>query len=535
MTTQPTPIRSQPGIQRDGTVFASTRYVDGEWCRFQRNLPRKIGGYRRISNDVTGIVRQFHTQAQGGVVYTHVGHANGVQRFTIDTSGNTSAPDDRSPVGFVSDADYNWTFDAMRNSTGSGETLLFAHPARSTLDISSAAEFPVYYGDIYSTTPLVNAGFSVSGGCVVLHPYLFGYGNNGVVSWSDAGDPLNRSSGDAGDATIDAAKIIKGLPVRGGGQSPAGLFWSLTSLIRASYVGSSAIFAFDTVTSTTSVLAANGIIEYDGVFFWCGLDRFSLYNGVVRDLPNDVNSNFFFDNLNYACANKIFAFKVPRFGEIWWCFPKGTATECNHAIVYNVRENSWYDTPLPEGGRSAGIYAQVFRSPLLAGVTVVDLAPGETRITEADVIRETEDDEERITDTGFTSYKIWRHEIGTDAIDGVSVAAIRSFFETGNISLLTSEEPKTNALRIAMLEPDFVQTGDMSVTVVGSINAKAPVVDGEQKSFPAVAATGADEVVKFKEQRRILRLRFESNAVGGDYQMGNPIAHLEPVDERFQS
>lgn len=533
--TKPYLVRSKPGIQRDGTRFGGEFYSDGEWVRFQRGLPRKIGGYRQINKYVGGIVRQFHTQAQGGLVYTHVGHSNGVQRFTIDSTGNTSAPDDRTPAGFVADPDYNWTFDAMRDSAGSGDMLVFAHPSRTTLDISDATNFPVYYGDIYATTPLLDTGQSVSGGCVVLHPYLFTYGNNGVVAWSDAGDPTNFSTGEAGDATIDSAKIVKALPLRGGGQSPAGLFWSLNSLIRCNYIGDPGVFAFDTITAQTSILAANSVIEYDGVFFWCALDRFSLYNGVVRDLPNDMNINFFFDNLNYACANKIFAFKVPRFGEIWWCFPKGTATECNHAVIYNVRENTWYDTPLPEGGRSAGIYAQVFRSPILAGVQQVELIDGETRITEASVERITEDDETRITDTGLETYRIWRHEIGTDAIDGTSVQAIRSFFETGDLTLLTTQDPQNIALRITALEPDFVQSGPMTVQVRGYINTKAEDVDSELREFPAVAATPAEQVMKFKDVRRHMRLRFESNDVGGDYQMGKTIAHIGPADERYQS
>jgi hypothetical protein len=29
----------QPGIKRDGTVFESREYSDGEWCRFQRGTP----------------------------------------------------------------------------------------------------------------------------------------------------------------------------------------------------------------------------------------------------------------------------------------------------------------------------------------------------------------------------------------------------------------------------------------------------------------------------------------------------------------
>lgn len=534
MDYQPTVIRSQPGIKRDGTRFDSQYYSDGQWCRFQRGLPRKIGGYRRINNDVRGIVRQFYTQAQGGIVYTHVGHQNGIEQFTIDSTGNTSAPIDRSPAGFVVNDNYNWQFDAMRDSTGTGNMLLFAHPSATLADISNATNYPVYYGDIYGTAPLTATTQSVSGGCVVLHPYLFTYGNNGVVNWSDAGQPI-FTGGDSGDATIDSSKIIKGLPVRGGGQAPAGLFWSLNSLIRATYTGGPDVFRFDTITSAISVLAVNSIIEYDGVFYWCALDRFSLYNGVVQDLPNTLNSNFFFDNLNYAYANKVFAFKVPRFGEIWWCFPKGDATECNHAIIFNVRENTWYDTALPNGGRSAGIYAQVFRSPLLAGVDQVGLPEADVRITEASDTRITETSDTRITDTGFTTYRIWQHEYGVDEIDGGSVNAIESYFETANISMLTNQSPKLDAIYVSAVEPDFVQSGDMTLQIGGSINARAPNVYGPIKSFPAEPTTPSDQVVQFKEQRRIMTLKFGSNTVGGDYQMGVIIAHIGMDDQRYET
>ncbi len=535
MADAPILIRSAPGIKRDGTMFDSDAYVDGQWVRFQRGLPRKIGGYRRISNDATGIVRQFHTQARGGLVYTHIGHSEGVQQFTIDSSGNTSAPIDRTPAGFIADPEYNWTFDAMRDSAGSGEMLVFAHPNLSLADISDSTEYPVYYGDIYGSGELVSTGQEVSGGCVVLHPFLFVFGNDGAVAWSDTGDPTNFATGEAGDATIDSSKIVKALPLRGGGQTPAGLFWSLNSLIRASFTGGADVFRFDTITSATSILAPNSVIEYDGVFFWCGLDRFVSYNGVVQDVPNTMNSNFFFDNLNYDHATKVFAFKVPRFGEIWWCFPKGASTECNHAVIFNVRENTWYDTPLPEGGRSAGIYAQVFRSPILSGVQQVELPDSQTRVAEDDDIRITEDGDTRITDNGLTTYKIWRHEVGTDAIDGTSVSAIQSFFETADISLLTTQQPVSAALRISAVEPDFVQSGDMTVQVRGYINAKAMDIAGEINTFPAVATIPAQQVVKFKTSRRLLRLRFESNTVGGDYQMGKTLAHVEPADERFQS
>ena len=528
-------IKSLPGIKRDGTKFEGNAYVDGQWVRFQRGLPRKMGGYRQISNYIGGIVRQFHMQALDNYVYTHVGHNNGVQRFTLDYDGNASAPSDRTPAGFVSNTNFNWMFDAMYDGAGGGSVLI-AHATNTLDDISSGTNYPAYIGDIYSTAPLTQIPTAgVCGGIVVLHPYLFMYCKNGYIKWSDANDPTNFTTGDSGDAFIAASKIVKGLPLRGGGQSPAGIFWTLDSVIRATYTGGSDVFSFDTITASSSILAANSVIEHDGIFYWIGIDRFLLYNGVVREVENNMNINYFFEGLNFEYANKVFAFKVPRFGELWWCYPRGDATECTHAVIYNYRENTWYDCELPNGGRSAGIYAQVYRSPLMAGIQPVPLPFGDYRVSEGGDLRITEDGRQRITDTGLTTYKIWRHEIGVNEIDGVSINAIQSYFETADISMLLSDTPRSVALGVKCIEPDFVQSGDMSVQITGRINARSPEVKSAPLFFPDNASTPAEQLVFFKEQRRELRFRFESNTVDGDYQVGQIIAHLDMGDGRIRS
>lgn len=540
MTTNPVQLRPVPGIKRDGTKFEGNNYVDGQWVRFQRGLPRKMGGYRQISNYAGGIVRQFYTQALDNFVYTHIGHNNGIQKFTIDYDGNTSAPIDRTPAGFVPNDNYAWNFDAMYDGAGSG-TVIIANATNTLDDISDGTQLPIWIGNIYGTsalTPIVDATkgpILTSGNIVVLHPYLFVLDKNGYVRWSDVNDPTNFSTGDAGDAFISSSKLVKGLPLRGGNQNPAGILWTLDSVIRATYVGGDAVFEFDTITASTSVLATNSIIEYDGIFFWAALDRFMMYNGVVKEVPNDINLNYFFDGLNYRYANKIFAMKVPRYGEIWWCYPRGNATECTHAVIYNVRENTWYDTQLPNGGRSAAIYAQVFRSPLMAGIAPIAPPASQFRITEDDDNRITEDSEYRITDTGSATYKIWRHETGVNEIDGQQVNAIQSYFETSDLTMVVSDQPKNFSLGVKCIEPDFVQSGDMSVQIVGRINARAQEVYGPKMYYPAVATEPDEELVFFKEQRRELRFRFESNTVDGDYQMGQILVHIEQGDGRMRS
>jgi hypothetical protein len=126
-------------------------------------------------------------------------------------------------------------------------------------------------------------------------------------------------------------------------------------------------------------------------------------------------------------------------------------------------------------------------------------------------------------------YKFWVHEVGTDEIDGLTLNPIQSFFETADLSLpVTAQINKS--LQALMIEPDFVQSGDMTVQVMGRANARAPEVNGIIMTFVEDPQTPQEQVVFLKTQRRELRFRFESNTLGGDYQMGLVLAHVQQGD-----
>jgi hypothetical protein len=216
----------------------------------------------------------------------------------------------------------------------------------------------------------------VSGGVVSLHPYIFVYGNNGFLKNCSAGNPSNWVGLDSNEVNVATGKIVQGLAVRGGSNSPSGLFWSLDSLIRVSYIGGAGtppqFWRYETVSGQTSIMSSQSAIEYDGIFYWCGVDRFMLYGGTVKEIPNDFNQNYFFDNLNYSQRQKVWVCKVPRFGEIWWFYPRGTSTECNDAVIFNVRSGVWYDAGQALGARrSAGYFSMVFPYPIMAQSTTI--------------------------------------------------------------------------------------------------------------------------------------------------------------------
>ena len=578
-------IKSLPGVKRDGTKFEGDNYVDGQWVRFQRGLPRKIGGYRSINKYLREKSTQLSEYTQDSLTYVHSGSPNYIERFYIDGSYNTSIISDRTPSsGFTPDDRNMWqfTYDGLGDAN-----QIIAQVAPNAGCICNSEGGEVFYGDLFDTTPLtaitIPSGGNATGGVVALHPYTFMYGSNGYVAWSVPGDPSDFTGSGSGDAYVTSQKIVRGLPLRGGpGNSPSGLFWSADSLIRMTFVGGDQIFQADTISTQTSILSSNCVIEYDGVFYWVGVDRFLMFNGVVREVENNLNINYFFDGLNYAQRQKVFVLKVPRYGEIWWCYPRGSATECTHAVIYNTRENTWYDLELPNDGRSAGIFPTVFSKPLMTGVdpqpavafaaepddggenyvvgdvltveggalgvatqltvTEIDEMTGEivaveisnagsytTPPTSPASVTGGTGEGATFTITYVNPYKLWVHEVGSDEVDGQNLQPIRSYFETADISLPTLTQTN-KPLQVLMLEPDFVQSGDLTVQVRGRANARGPEVNGEVKTIVQTPSIPQQQVVYFKDQRRELRFRFESNVIGGDYQMGVCLAHLQPGD-----
>jgi hypothetical protein len=500
----PIVIRSEGGIKRDGTQFEGNFYTDGLWCRFNRGLPRKMGGYRSISSAFTELVYGMSSYTQNNVQYVHVGSQSMLQQAQVDNNGVLMGLHNRTPVGFPLDANNLWQLDVMNNSVSATDTIVIAHAAPNLNDISSDTETDIYYGAMTGTGALTATALDpVSGGVVVLSPYLISYGNGGRVDVSEENDVTNPT---AASAFVTGQKIVKGLPLRGGGSGPSGLLWSLDSLIRMSFSsgGGTLPFAFDTISSESSILSSQGVIEYDGIYYWAGVDRFLSFNGVVREIPNTMNQNWFFDNLNYTWRQKVFAFKVPRWGEIWWCYPRGSATECTHAVILNVREGTWYDTELPGSGRSAGVYAKVYSKPLMMDV-----------------------------DSTATGYTLWQHEFGVNSILGATVEPIPAHVTTNEITMLTGPQPVDKGLRCARIEPDFVQSEDLSVVVTGRANARAPEDPGETFTFPDVATGPSNQIVNLKQSRRLMRFTFSSNAVDGDFQMGQCIAHIEPSEGRI--
>lgn len=563
-----------PGIRRDGTMIDGDFYSDGQWVRFQRGRPKKMGGYQAITDNLSGPIRLMYVWSRDlmNVIYSF--SSQGVSTVLVDQNGLGNATYDRTPVGFTANDNIIWSADSMYDdAVGSQGTIIVAVGTNSLQNIDNLDEKQVYWGLINDTTVLAPiTGLTVSGGVLCIAPYLVYFGSDGLVGWSDINQPQTLTTGDAGQDRVTGAKIVKGLPLRGG-NGPGALLWSLDSLISMQYVGGSAIFRFTTLSSQTSILAQNSVIEYDGSYFWIGIDRFLVYSGgQVQELPNDNNINWFFDNLNFAQRQKVWAMKIPRYGEIWWFYPRGEATECTHAIIFNVREKTWYDCEL---ARSAGYYSQVFHYPVMADSSDVggslrlnltvssgsflvgDNITGTTSGTTGYVyaitgtfysVRLSNDAESFIMLEGIHNtsrageatlasqahlYSAFIHEKGLNKVAGDYETAIHSFFETCDFGYpcggpgKNQEKGLNRWLRMVRVEPDFLLSGHLDFQVVSREFPQGEDIYSEL--FTIDANTGK---IDLREQGRLIRLRFSSNVLSGFYEMGRTILHTEPGDVR---
>jgi len=582
-----------------GTITGGSAYTNGTYTLVPLTGGSGTGAQATIvvaGNTVTTV-----TVTTVGNYYD-VGDVLSATAASIGGTGSGFSVPVATTNGQFTPSDLNlWQFDSMFDSQGSNLQLLLAHAGQNLAQIDAIVNTPVFAGDISGTqmSPLADTAgatptgdvIEVSGGVVVLHPYVFVYGDNGLIKNSVAGNPYDWNGADANETNVSSTKIVKGLPVRGGSNAPSGLFWSLDSLIRVSYspttvtvAGSPQTFywRYDIITSQSSIMSSQCVIEYDGIYYWIGSDRFLLYNGVVKEIKNTFNQNYFFDNLNYQQRQKVYANKVPRFGEIWWFFPSGNSEECNDCIIYNIREDCWYDAGGAAGAqRTAGFFSQVFHYPINAGATLSELT--EVFATTATTVNGSANIEipinnlvllgQQVIGTGITDISLviaiapsatpnyftitldtpatasatvsvtfnttagritlWQHEIGTDEVLFDSSNAIDSVFETSDLGFVAGGPAQTSPVgenfwvNLERVEPDFIQEGPMTFQVTGRPYAQS--ADVVSQEYPFDPDTGK---IDMRQQRREIRLRFRSNVSGGDYQMGKVLLSVTIGDSR---
>ena len=380
MATNLYPLVFKPGIKRDGTPNQADYCTNGFWVRFYQGKVRKIGGLLALNtytlDQASDITTIFISQTFNGFydnINMFFGDATSVRYVVVDKDFKSLGL-----VQTITNFPSTFSIDTLWQITSASNTVNNA----ITYQIICFRSFNLHNiqnhlaGQI-TLISLTSQGISVqesnknktvtggSGGILYVSPNLYVYGENGLVVWSKPNDILNFPP--ANSVNISEDKVIFGASIRGGSLSPTLLFWTLSSVIRLTNVatvvagGSTLNFRVDPVTRDCSILSSRCVVEHNGIFYWPGTDNFYFYNGVVDVLANTMSLRYFYDNIDLNYRQKVFGVKNKKYNEIWWFYPEKLGTPgrllqednmpvppgtITRAIIYNLTENSWYDTQI---------------------------------------------------------------------------------------------------------------------------------------------------------------------------------------------
>jgi hypothetical protein len=506
------PVKSDAGIQRDGTVFDSTLHNGGSMVRFYRGRPQKIGGWQLISKGTSEIVRTLSGFDSDGFIFVYMGRASSVSFLQLFPTFITSSETIVTPTtGFIPDVNNNWIFDSVTYATDRDlptldrKTYVIASVAPNLSDIGSSVERPILYSELGSSTPFqtmidssTSAAVTTSGGVVVVGSFIVVYGQGGLFEWNDGAD-FTTWDPTQNFAQLGTAKYIYAETVRSG-TSPAALFWSLNSVVIGTINQAGTGFNFAYVSTTATVLSPKCIVSLDPNFYWVGNNSFWMFNGSVQEWPNTVNKEWFFTNINPNERAKTYAYINTKWNEIWICFCKGTATEPNWSIVNSLTDGTWYDTD------------QIERSAALPGCSIFTYPIMTSSVP--------------VRSGGNMLYPLYAHEVGTDAVAfGVTTPIVASI-ESQYFNLWVTQ-PAAKVNEIDYLIIDIRQTGQMYfyINYMGYPNS----VIRRSENFTFLNVT---EFLTINIKASIFSITFVSNVIDGNFTMGNTILHMNSTDDQ---
>ena len=545
------PLVYKAGIKKDGTTFQPEYCTDGQWIRFQHGRISKMGGtfgFFYLGNVCT-YIKLFPLDDNKMLMFACIN--NQIRPFILDENFNYRSPGGDSDFSLYGLAMQGILWQAAVVIHNTKQYIVFmATPILQNILQNTPSGYTTC-GFVNDTTltfsknnnldpttdkkSVLNDAANLNGGLCYSNPYLFFYGSNGIVRYSRSDNPFSFEGGDSGALTISSDKVIYGTPIRGGSNSPSLLFWTMSSVVRVINTGTDKVdFQIDVISKSSSIISTRCVVEYDGLFFWSGTDRFFVYNGVVQEMSNNTNLDYFFDNVDLVYRQKIFGIKQPLFGEIWWFYPekmnaKGRDQsipegENTRAIIYNKRENSWYDTAI---SREAGTFCDELGIFMTYGRPLV-----KTQNSEADKVR------------------FWIHEKGTvqeikPYQDGNKLFSnIPSYIKLPTISWAAFNPGGQNDqngqssqsgkgidrwVSLKRFEPDFIMSDpedEMQITV----NSKE-YAQSEERLNITLPFTGKTEKLNFSTQGRHITLTFTFNGKSS-VEMGQCLLSLGIGDKR---
>jgi len=104
--------------------------------------------------------------------------------------------------------------------------------------------------------------------------------------------------------------------------------------------------SFSSVTERYGAMTNKAVAEYDGRHFVVGKNDIYSFTGNPADIKSLCDSRtrtYFYNNINPSYLDNLFVLENHRLNEIWINYPtiQSTNGNCDEALIYNYRDNTW--------------------------------------------------------------------------------------------------------------------------------------------------------------------------------------------------
>jgi len=264
------------------------------------------------------------------------------------------------------------------------------------------------------------------------------------------------------------------------------LIWTDQDLHFLNFLGPPLQYGLQRLSDNAGVLTPYAIHASSEVVVWLNRSGFWIYDGYAKPLACPIQDRVI-RQVDWTQEGLITCGGNSEFGEvIWWCPSKaGTTGRCDYFVIYNYRDQTWYDSESPSGiSRNSWTDNTVFNSPLAA--SPVD-------------------------------NKLYMHE-STDPLQ-TTVA----YAESGAIDI-NSGERYTRVSKI-YTDTDQQEAGSVDYSFVTSSSGDA--AEEQSTTFPLEA----DGVIDTRLQGRQVRVRVEG-LLTTDWTVGAPRFEIHPGGRR---
>jgi hypothetical protein len=484
------PLKIPAGVYRNGTEYQSSgRWFDSNLVRWYQGTMRPVGGWqKRSTNTVSGSARGLLTWRDNSndrwiAIGTHthlyiMGETGSV--YDITPSGYTAGQaggEAKLGYGYLGYGLYNYGVPRPDIGEVTQATTWSLDTWGAYLVACANTDGKIYEWQLNTASDaavVTNAPTGNTGIVVTAERFIFALGAGGdkrKVSWCDQEDNTDwtpSATNQAGDFNITSSgSLMCGKRVRG-----LTVLFTDVDVHTATYIGAPYVYSFDRVGTGCGVISKQAVASTDNSCIWMSNSGFWIYDGVVKPLPCDVG-DFVLNDINRAQESKIYAVHNSSYGEIWWFYPSGSATEIDAYVSYNYREGHW---AIGNMTRTAGTDRGVFTYPLM------------------------------VSTDGY----VYEHETGL-----VDVATDQPFAESGPVEVGTGE----TLMNITKIIPDENTLGDVQVKFSSRLYPTA-----EERSFgpysmanpTSVRINGRQVSVRVEGARsadwRIGNIRFEGQA-----------------------